>query len=152
MTDHTEKNKIFTYFNTNKYYRLQNRLQSQCNHANPYSDFPYSTGMALNDFSDFWFLRFRLIFGAPFARLLDSFDVIFINPRKKSKCLELRKSRKQNISLNGDCLKKRQFCTIIFDCFVFFENSKNWNFGIYLVPDIDRSIKETLIISGKSIQ
>ena len=28
-----------------------------------------------------WFFRFWLIFGVPFARLLGSFDVIFINPR-----------------------------------------------------------------------
>jgi len=28
-----------------------------------------------------WFFRFQLIFGAPFAKLLGSFDVIFINPR-----------------------------------------------------------------------
>lgn len=37
--------------------------------------------MAFNALSKFWFFQSRLIFEAPFIRLLDSLDVIFISPR-----------------------------------------------------------------------
>lgn len=35
--------------------------------------------MAFSAISEFWFIRFRLIFGAPIARLLDSFVILYIN-------------------------------------------------------------------------
>lgn len=37
--------------------------------------------MAFSSLSEFWFFCYRLILGARFARLSDSFDVMFLNPR-----------------------------------------------------------------------
>lgn len=41
--------------------------------------------------------------------------------------------------------EKKNFCTTFLDILRFFKNSKNENLGMAVVPDIDKSLKKTLL-------